>query len=268
MDLNSTSGFCLAICYLLRVTPGDGYVHFGMKCSSLCSMNMGTSGRSACASTGRESCPSVVYTNQLLERTTLLVLLCTCLGLVWTVEQPAGSVLEFYPAWRWLVARMCDVIGPYAVSKTSFWMAHYMSQTPKRHWMYSNSCVVGRLNKGSLSVKKIPGRKPITVRRYKGKDGRTKYQGTKALQGTERYPVAFAREMLRLLSDLKKHRAILPPLPGNLPSGQEMLGSLPSDFGRDEFSCAAVSKVYNYLRGGKNLNIPSSWRAVLPPGFL
>ncbi|CAE7853885.1 unnamed protein product, partial [Symbiodinium microadriaticum] len=151
MDLNSTSGFCLAICYLLKMTPGDGYVHFGMKCSSLCSMNMGTSGRTACAPIGYLKQPSVVYTNKLLERTILLIILSTCLELVWTLEQPAGSVLEFYPAWRWAVSKMCDVVGPFAVSKVSFWMAHYMSKTPKRHYMYSNSCVVGRLNKGRLS---------------------------------------------------------------------------------------------------------------------
>ena len=82
------------------------------------------------------------------------------------------------------------------------------------------------------------------------------------------YPVAFATAVLRILSDLKKYREAFPKVPESFSSGVETVQSLPWDFGRAEFSFAALPEVYNYLRGGKRLEIPDSWRAVLPPGFL
>lgn len=48
-------------------------------------------------------------------RTSILALLATALGGVWTVEQPLGSVLEFYPAFRRLLQRVFACGGEYAV---------------------------------------------------------------------------------------------------------------------------------------------------------
>ena len=59
----------LAIIYILKLKPGEGYAHFGIKCSSMCSMYRGTSGRSVCASLGYLLHASVAYSNKLLERT-------------------------------------------------------------------------------------------------------------------------------------------------------------------------------------------------------
>ena len=46
---------------------------------------------------------------------TLLVMLAACMDACWTVEQPVESVLEFYPCWRELMRKLCNVCGPYAV---------------------------------------------------------------------------------------------------------------------------------------------------------
>lgn len=48
-------------------------------------------------------------------RTCILALLATALGAVWTVEQPLGSVLEFYPAFRRLLSSVFACGGEYAV---------------------------------------------------------------------------------------------------------------------------------------------------------
>ena len=45
-----------------------------------------------------------------------LLLLTTCLGGAWTVEQPLGSVLEFYTTFRRVVKSIYDAAGPFAVS--------------------------------------------------------------------------------------------------------------------------------------------------------
>lgn len=59
----------LAVLALLRCIPNDFACHFGIKCSSLCKMNKGTSKRSACSSVGYTEYVSVQLGNTLLERT-------------------------------------------------------------------------------------------------------------------------------------------------------------------------------------------------------
>lgn len=58
----------LAIVVLLKTTWQNFGVHFGLKCSSMCKVNVGTSGRSACSSEGHDNYPSVLLSNMLLER--------------------------------------------------------------------------------------------------------------------------------------------------------------------------------------------------------
>lgn len=190
----------LAILALLRCVERDFACHFGIKCSSFCRVNTGTSQRSACGSLGFMEYASVMLGNILLERTLatrgqssrvgkdskqetsnkirgndyqfmsycnyvsvtwlyrtsltnsvqrccvqhiwfhgywmffdvmnhngpiigtnlcrrtgLLVLLATARGGAWTVEQPSGSLLEFYPAWRDVMNNVFRIGGPYAV---------------------------------------------------------------------------------------------------------------------------------------------------------
>ena len=145
----------LAILCLLRTVPGPGGFgcHFGIKCSSFSKMNVGTSQRSTCSSTGFSEYKSVQVGNQLLERswvfktmllTTIsfagnlgtgkmfsipwrsccLVLLATALGGAWSVEQPSGSLLQFYPAWRETLQSIFQSGGAHAVGvlvHTSSW---------------------------------------------------------------------------------------------------------------------------------------------------
>lgn len=59
----------LATLFMLRTVEGDFGCHLGLKCSSFCKMNIGTSTRSACAAIGWEPYESVSLGNMLLERT-------------------------------------------------------------------------------------------------------------------------------------------------------------------------------------------------------
>ena len=45
-----------------------------------------------------------------------MIALVTALGGVWSVEQPSGSVLEFYPAWRFVTNKIFEHGGDHAVS--------------------------------------------------------------------------------------------------------------------------------------------------------
>ena len=131
---------------MLRGIPGQFASHFGLKCSSFCKMNIGTSRRSPCTSLGFEDFLSVLTGNMLLERmgwycgkmslncffllrlttfnyfktafrsrSCLLILLCTCLDGLWTFEQPSGSLAEYYPAFRYVLNQVFDCGGPTAV---------------------------------------------------------------------------------------------------------------------------------------------------------
>ena len=69
------------------------------------------------------------------------------------------------------------------VTRVAFWMAHFLSKTPKRQYMYSNSSKIGLLNKGRLMLGHARLRSN-TTRRIKI-DGKEKYYGTRHLQETQ-----------------------------------------------------------------------------------
>ncbi len=58
----------LAILSLLKATMNNFACHFGIKCSSFCKVNIGTSMRSACTALGFTCYTSVCTSNKLLER--------------------------------------------------------------------------------------------------------------------------------------------------------------------------------------------------------
>lgn len=62
----------------------------------------------------------ILYSNWIIKsstipaRTCTLILLCAALGGAWTLEQPSGSLLEFYPTWRFILGAICKSGGPFA----------------------------------------------------------------------------------------------------------------------------------------------------------
>lgn len=69
VGLGNTSSPRLAMLCLLRAKLKDFVAHFGLKCSSLCQMNCGTSMRAPCCSLGFDKYPSVFLSNVLSDRT-------------------------------------------------------------------------------------------------------------------------------------------------------------------------------------------------------
>ena len=66
----------------------------------------------------------VWFSAPLCRRTSLLVLLCCALGGVWTLEQPSGSLLEYYPTWRETMNNIFRVGGPFAVLHSGLILVH------------------------------------------------------------------------------------------------------------------------------------------------
>lgn len=73
------------------------------------------------------------------------------------------------------------------VTRTAWWMHHYFAPTPKRHFGYSNSAAIAKLDRGVLSgwKKRKSKSKVQTAVTYKDKSGKTRYKGTPALRKTE-----------------------------------------------------------------------------------
>ena len=109
-------------------------------------------------------------------RTCLLILLILALDRCFILEQPAQSFFQYYPRFRSLCAAV-------KIHKVVWYMLHYGAKTPKRHFAWSNSDIVCRLNRGRLrGWKKAHSNQ--TVKHYI-KNSKKKYVGTKNLKKTE-----------------------------------------------------------------------------------
>ncbi|CAL1170825.1 unnamed protein product [Cladocopium goreaui] len=265
MDLTEASGFALATLWLLRAVEDNFALHLGLKCSSFSKMNVGTSSRSACTSIGWEKFASVLIGNCLLERSCLLILLATALGGCWSLEQPGGALTEFYPTFRHTIQSIFQNGGPTAVQCVRWWMGHYNSSTPKRHYAYSNSTSVLKIDKGVLQGWKRKGKKKVTTaERYVDASGRKRYKGTSKLRGTEVYPMPFAREFCDLVEELKSNVQGKPQLPDPIPSALETFHHGFELANPELYRQVNLASVYNYLRRSKQLRIPHDWLPFMP----
>ena len=57
----------------------------------------------------------------------------------------------------------------------------------KRTVLWSTSRIIGTFNKGKLSAKKHGPTKTKTVVRYRNRNGRMAYKGSKTLKGTQKH---------------------------------------------------------------------------------
>lgn len=158
-------------------------------------------------------------------RISLLLILTVALGGVFVLEQPGGSILEFYPTFRWALGRLIDIHGIDAaqnsvacihplmmlrnmihhpplkllhtgfttawnsakVSRVHWSMGAFGGETAKPQYAYSNSPAIRKLyhfRPTANKVKKVHT-KVETCRKYKNRDGKYCYVGTKHLKDTE-----------------------------------------------------------------------------------
>ena len=72
------------------------------------------------------------------------------------------------------------------VTQVRWWMGHYQSSTPKRHWGAGNSTLISRLDKGVLQGWKKKKGGPTPVLKYIDSQGVKRYKGTADLRKTEK----------------------------------------------------------------------------------
>ena len=122
--------------------------------------------------------------------------LCMCRLGAWFLEQPQGSTLEYYPAFRHTLQMIFHFGGvraviilacvatciceqqcicmlcirepngmpllwkPLQVTRSAWWMAHYDADTPKRHYCYADAPQVSSLPKGRRRNTRTSRRQP------------------------------------------------------------------------------------------------------------
>ena len=75
-----------------------------------------------------------------LVRTCALILLTTALGGAWSLEQPSGSLLEFYPTWRFIMMMICNISGPSAViALHALWMKALSINCMQNHCVFDQT---------------------------------------------------------------------------------------------------------------------------------
>ncbi|CAL1168005.1 unnamed protein product [Cladocopium goreaui] len=99
------------------------------------------------------------------------------------------------------------------------------------------------------------------VTKYIDKAGKKRYKGSASLRSSEHYPAKFGRKLVSIFSDLISDKRGLPTLPDRVPPAEETFSQMSFD---DHWQDAQVVAVCHWLRGGKQLDIPQSFRDIIP----
>lgn len=75
------------------------------------------------------------------------------------------------------------------------------------------------------------------------------------------YPAAFGSKLVTIFEEMITNKKGMPVLPTNLPSAEETFQEMTFD---DPWQDATVVSVCHWLRGGRSLRIPPTFRKVLP----
>ena len=162
MDLLSDQGFANAVYHTLNLKVGAGkmsapvcstFVLMSLVCRNvvvLCTMfpnfpagplsclpkprprSMGSTLRTKARPLGRPDSIPVQQGNTLCARAIVLLLLCSCKGIFWVLEQPGTSVMEFHPVFQCLLKLL-------SVRRLQFRMSRFGAPTPKPTVLYSSS---------------------------------------------------------------------------------------------------------------------------------
>lgn len=78
---------------------------------------------------------------------------------------------------------------------------------------------------------------------------------------TRNYPAPFGKKLVKIFDDLIQNKLGMPQIPAQLPPAEEIFSHMKFD---DVWQDARMVSVCHWLRGGKDLQIPSSFRSLLP----
>ena len=198
LDMTSATGFLAAVTLVLRLKFGAAALAAPV-CSSWVWMSRGTTRRQWYAPMGdvlRSS--SVREGNLMVSRLVVLIYIMSAMGVIWLVEQPANSLLQWHPRWQELLASI-------DVWRHHLFMGDFGGESAKPTWIYAPVPWVTDLERYRTkhTCGKVENNLQVTKVSTRA-DGSTAVAGGKDLKGTQAYPEAFGRAVCNLMSD---HRA-------------------------------------------------------------
>ena len=188
-NMMSGLGFCCALCWLLRVTPDDGFVWEGTLCSSWIWLSRGTTRRTRALPRGDQSSSSVVTGNALAARSAIIIAICYARGLSWVLEQPDSSLMKQHPAMA--CVRRCMRAHHETWWQITTFMGAFNGPSTKPHSLYSNSPIIEALRR------KHPGgfSRVETAKKSRDSRGRHVVTGGKDLTDSQEYTKEFGESV-------------------------------------------------------------------------
>ena len=123
--------FCLYICVIslyLSIFIFKYYIDI----QHILLRSMGSTLRTKARPLGRSDSVPVDQGNTLCARTLVLMLLCSCKGIFWALEQPGTSTMEWHPCFQYMLRLL-------TVRRLKFRMSRFGGPTPKPTILYSSN---------------------------------------------------------------------------------------------------------------------------------
>lgn len=258
MDFNTSGGFVLACTLVLQSRLGQCISLMGIACATWVAISRGSTLRDIFNAMGDPHSLAVYRANKAVSRSMLLVMMIVCWEGVPILENPGSTLLNMHDRFRYLVQLLRSKgIGLF---RQALWMKLWGHPCLKRTFLWSTSRVISVLDLGKI-VKTRHQSLIKTTRKYIGKDGKTKYHGTKALKSTELYPVKFVGKIFENFDEMLESTPKLPKVAnGNGKCIIETLEAMPIG---DTWDDAELWTIYSYLRSSKLLRLPPNIKARL-----
>jgi len=239
-DILSDFGFLRALRCIFSCRRDSGVTHWATVCSSWVQVNRATSGRSLQSPLGREYFPYVAEANVMTSRTALFLLICSCLGVDWVLEQPNSSLMCEHPRIKQVIE--LGNVGGLRKSKRVFTnMGGFGARSKKPTMLLGTPTFLHRLHRRWKACAR-----PSLVRYYTDARGRKAFQGGVRLKKSQQYPPGYGKAFA---SYMKQAPILLD----------------------DDFDMAVVTEqAAHYREAGRALwtdaSLGSLWHMVMPKG--
>ena len=191
--MNGCEGFIVAVTLALQLHPRTGCAWLAVVCSSWVWLSRGSTGRSKYNAMGWVDSTSAAEGNKMTARAALIIVLLSCLGLAWVLEQPLLSLMPLHPALQWIQAmsNMAATDAFITWMAVDTYMGAFAAETSKPLALYTNRMWVYALARSKPMMKSA--KHCITTTTSSGK---LSVHGTSDTKKTQAYTQAFGQATL------------------------------------------------------------------------
>ena len=193
-DFCTAEGFTFALSMVFRLVDG-GLCFLAPVCSNWIWLVRSVSGRCSAYPLGFEWVPDVEWSNRMVSRVVLILLICNALGVCWVIEQPLSSVL-------WLHPRFQNFLRQHRTYRVTLDMFSFGADTAKPTVLYSSHPWIEEIRNDGF-YRPAP-QKTLATREWCPDKEKYVVTGGGAIKASQHYPIAFGRAVARAYN---AHRA-------------------------------------------------------------